>query len=103
MIGRKIAFNICLFICSIACIVAGAMPKWEALAFWIAILGFGGGGGLILDSTLLLEFLPSRKRWVVTVLGVWWGVGQTVAGFVAWPFLSTFDPQKNKSQIRDRR
>lgn len=76
------------------------MPKWQALAFCIAALGFGGGGGIILDSTILLEFLPSRNRWVITVLAIWWGVGQTLAGLVAWPFLSGFPRERHSSDHR---
>ncbi|PQE16964.1 MFS transporter protein [Rutstroemia sp. NJR-2017a BBW] len=66
MIGRKIAFNTSLFICSGACIVAGAAPSWESLAFFIALVGFGGGGNLILDTTVFLEYLPSNKQWVLS-------------------------------------
>ncbi|KAM3075590.1 Filamentous Growth Regulator, variant 2 [Clarireedia jacksonii] len=88
MIGRKIAFNTSLFICSGACIVAGAAPSWESLAFFIALIGFGGGGNLILDTTVFLEYLPSNKQWVLTWLAAWWGLGQAVAGFLAWGFMS---------------
>jgi MFS family permease len=105
MIGRKIAFNTSLFICSGACIVAGASPSWESLAFFIALVGFGGGGNLILDTTVFLEYLPSNKQWVlsnerpnhcekkanmtIAWLAAWWGLGQAVAGFLAWGFMGT--------------
>lgn len=62
IIGRKFAFNISLFICSIACLLAGAMPNWASLGFFVALLGFGGGGNLILDTTVFLEFLPGNKQ-----------------------------------------
>lgn len=44
VIGRKWAFNTSLFICSASAIVAGAAPSWGSLAFFISLLGFGGGG-----------------------------------------------------------
>lgn len=87
VIGRKHAFNITLFICSISCIAAGAMPSWPSLSLFIALLGFGGGGNLIMDTTVFLEFLPSNKQWLLTFLAAWWGVGQAIAGFIAWGFL----------------
>ena len=87
MIGRRFAFNISLFICSAAAIIAGAMPNWAGLGTMIAILGFGGGGNLILDTTVFLEFLPSNKQWLVTLLAAWWGLGQACTGFIAWGFL----------------
>jgi MFS family permease len=51
IVGRRYSFNISLFICSIFTIIAGASPNWIALAVFIAFLGFGGGGNLIMDTT----------------------------------------------------
>lgn len=88
VIGRKYAFNISLFICSVACIVAGAMPNWPSLGFFIALLGFGGGGNLVMDTTVFLEYLPGDKQWLVTFMAAWWGFGQAITGFIAWGFLA---------------
>lgn len=88
VIGRRTAFNSTLFICSIACILAGAMPTWASLGVMIALVGFGGGGNLILDTAVFLEYLPSTKQWVLTFMACWWGFGQAIAGFIAWGFLS---------------
>lgn len=87
IIGRRHAFNISLFICSISGIVAGAAPSWNSLAFFIAMVGFGGGGNLILDTAVFLEYLPSNKQWALTWLAAWWGIGQTFAGLIAWPYM----------------
>ncbi|KFA78998.1 hypothetical protein S40288_00542 [Stachybotrys chartarum IBT 40288] len=87
VIGRKWAFNISLFICSVSCIIAGAMPNWPSLGFFIALLAFGGGGNLVMDTTVFLEYLPSNKQWLLTLLACWWGVGQAITGFIAWGFL----------------
>jgi MFS family permease len=87
IIGRKIAFNVSLFICSVFCTIAGASPSWPALATFIAFLGFGGGGNLIMDTTVFIEYLPSNKQWVLTWLASWWGLGQAITGFLAWGYL----------------
>ncbi|QUC16201.1 uncharacterized protein UV8b_00442 [Ustilaginoidea virens] len=87
VIGRKYAFNISLFMCSVCCILAGAMPSWPSLALFIALLGFGGGGNLIMDTTVFLEYLPSNKQWLLTFLACWWGFGQAITGFIGWAFL----------------
>ncbi|KND94228.1 putative MFS-type transporter PB1E7.08c [Tolypocladium ophioglossoides CBS 100239] len=87
IIGRKYAFNISLFMCSVCCIVAGAMPSWPTLGLFIALLGFGGGGNLIMDTTVFLEYLPSNKQWLLTFLACWWGFGQAITGFIGWGFL----------------
>ncbi|KAM0513133.1 hypothetical protein ACHAPE_008171 [Trichoderma viride] len=87
VIGRKWAFNITLFICSGSCILAAAMPSWPTLSLFIALLGFGGGGNLILDTTVFLEYLPGNKQWLLTFLAAWWGFGQAITGFIAWGFM----------------
>ena len=88
MVGRRFAFNVSLMICSIACIVAGAMPSWPSLGVFVSLIGFGGGGNLVLDTTVFLEYLPSSKQWALTLLAAWWGLGQAIAGFIAWGFMS---------------
>ncbi|KAM0268143.1 hypothetical protein ACHAPA_005225 [Fusarium lateritium] len=87
IIGRKYAFNISLFLCSISCIIAGGMPSWESLGVFVALLSFGAGGNLVMDTTVFLEYLPSNKQWLLTLMACWWGLGQAIAGFIAWGFM----------------
>lgn len=91
IIGRRTAFNTSLLICSIFAIAAGAAPNWPVLGLFVALSAFGGGGNLILDTTVFLEYLPSSKQWLLTLLACWWGIGQMVAGLVAWPFMSPLE------------
>lgn len=88
ILGRRLAFNLTLWITSVAMVVAGAAPNFPFLGAFLALSTFGSGGNLILDPTVLLEFLPGDKQWVVTALAGWWGFGQSITGFVAWGFMS---------------
>ncbi|KAF5009011.1 hypothetical protein FDECE_4749 [Fusarium decemcellulare] len=88
IIGRKYAFNISLFLCSTCCIIAGGMPNWASLGFFISMLSFGAGGNLVMGTAVFLEYLPSDKQWLLTLLACWWGLGQAVAGFIAWGFMA---------------
>lgn len=90
IIGRRFAFNISLLICSASAIVAGAMVSWASLGVFIALIGFGGGGNLVLDTTVFLEYVPGDKQWTLTLMAAWWGIGQAIAGFIAWGFLGAF-------------
>ncbi|ROT43798.1 hexose transporter [Sodiomyces alkalinus F11] len=87
VIGRRTAFNSTLFIAAAATIVAGAAPSWESLGFFVALIGFGAGGNLVLDPTVFLEYVPSSQQWSITTMACWWGVGQAFTGFIAWGFL----------------
>jgi MFS family permease len=84
MIGRKIAFNVSLVIYSVFTIVARTPPTWEGLGFFIALSAFGAGGNFVLDTPVLLEYIPSSKqcRNLVSsmvwsrVYNIWaWGTG----------------------------
>ncbi|KAK5136305.1 hypothetical protein LTR08_003678 [Meristemomyces frigidus] len=52
IIGRKLAFNISLLLSDIFCIVAGPAPNWMFLGFFVAVLAFGSGGKLVLDTSI---------------------------------------------------
>ncbi|KAK4207826.1 hypothetical protein QBC37DRAFT_444253 [Rhypophila decipiens] len=87
IIGRRLAFNTSLAICSVAAAISAAMPNWPSLALFISLIGFGAGGNLILDTTVFLEYLPGKKQWVLTLMAMWWGFGQAITGFIGWGFL----------------
>jgi MFS family permease len=59
-------------------------------------MAFGGGGNLILDTAVYLEFLPGKYQWSLTFMAAWWGFGQMVAGLVAWPFLAYYSCTKEE-------
>lgn len=74
IIGRKFAFNCSLMVCSIFAIVAGSSPNWIVLGLFVCLSGFGGGGNLVLDTAVFLEYLPSQHQWLLTLMAAWWGV-----------------------------
>ncbi|KAK4656420.1 Filamentous Growth Regulator [Podospora pseudocomata] len=87
IVGRRYAFNLSLLICSLSAIIAGGMPSWASLGFFVSLIGFGGGGNLVLDTTVFLEYLPGSKQWMLTMMAAWWGLGQAITGLIAWGFL----------------
>ena len=88
IIGRRFAFNVSLFISSTFAIAGGASPNWTVLALFVSLSAFGAGGNLILDTTVFLEYLPSRQQWLLTLMAMWWGFAPVIAAAFAWPFLS---------------
>ncbi|KAK4499382.1 hypothetical protein PRZ48_009896 [Zasmidium cellare] len=90
VIGRKLAFNTSLLSCSVFVIIAGAMPNYISFSAMVAIYSAGAGGNYILDATNFLEFLPHSHAWLVTFLSIWWAVGYTITGLLAWAFMSNF-------------
>lgn len=90
IVGRRFAFNFSLMICSIFAIIAGGSPSWTVLGLFVCLSAFGGGGNLVLDTAVFLEYLPSKDQWLLTMMAAWWGVGQLIAGLFAWAFLPNF-------------
>lgn len=54
----------------------GAAPNWIATCALYACMGLGVGGNLPVDGALFLEFIPFASGNLLTVLSIWWPVGQ---------------------------
>lgn len=68
--------------------MAAYAQSWGAVCFLFGALGFGVGGSLPVDGALFLEFLPDASSALLTLLSVWWPIGQLVASLVAWYFIA---------------
>ncbi|KAK0385002.1 hypothetical protein NLU13_7480 [Sarocladium strictum] len=87
-LGRRLAFNMTLLITSVFGIMAAYAQTWGGVCFFFAALGFGVGGNLPVDGALFLEFLPDASSALLTLLSVWWPVGQLTSSLIAWFFIS---------------
>ncbi|BCR94425.1 putative sugar transporter [Aspergillus luchuensis] len=90
IIGRRPAFNMTLFICGVFGIAAGGAPTWIGACALYACLGLGVGGNLPVDGALFLEFLPFASGNLLTMLSVWWPLGQLVSSLLAWAFIPDY-------------
>lgn len=88
ILGRRIAFNVTLLITSFFGILVSFAATWPAVCVFFALLGFGVGGNLPVDGALFLEFLPDASSSLLTLLSVWWPVGQLASSLLAWFFIA---------------
>ncbi|KAF8224337.1 MFS general substrate transporter [Tricholoma matsutake] len=87
LIGRKLSFNITLFLAGVFGIAAGAAPNFVAFAALVACTGFGIGGNLPVDGALYLEHIPQSHQWTLTLLSAWWAVGHCLkAANMGWRY-----------------
>lgn len=84
IVGRRLAFNCTLLICGVFGICVGAAPTWTGVCGLSASLGLGVGGNLPVDGALFLEFLPTASSNMLTLLSIWWPLGQLVSRYVAF-------------------
>ncbi|KAL8834447.1 MAG: hypothetical protein Q9170_003743 [Blastenia crenularia] len=90
IIGRRLAFNATLFIAGVFGLAVGGGNSWVGTCGLFAALGVGVGGNLPVDGALFLEFLPFASSGLLTLLSVWWPVGQLIASLVGWGFLPNY-------------
>ncbi|KAK7052097.1 MFS domain-containing protein [Favolaschia claudopus] len=90
VIGRRTAWNATLFLSGIFGVAAGAAPNFVGLCVLLALIGFGVGGNLPVDGALFLEFLPGKYQYLLTLLSLWWAVGQVVGSLISWVFLAKY-------------
>ncbi|KAF8808500.1 MFS general substrate transporter [Phlegmacium glaucopus] len=97
--GRKISFDLTLLITGIFAIAAGGSPDFITLNSLTALFSVGVGGNLPVDSAIFLEFLPASHQYLLTVLSIWWAVGQLIGTLVAWPLMANFSCQSTPGTI----
>ncbi|KAH8423181.1 putative sugar transporter [Aspergillus melleus] len=90
VIGRRPAFNLTLLITGVFGLAAGGGPNWIGTCALFACLGLGVGGNLPVDGALFLEFLPFASGNLLTMLSVWWPVGNLIASLLAWAYVPNF-------------
>lgn len=90
VIGRRLAFNSTLALAGIFGLAAGGAPNWIGVCALYAAVGLGVGGNLPVDGSLFLEFIPFESNSLLTLLSVWWPVGQLISSLLAWAFIPNF-------------
>ncbi|KAJ8591671.1 MFS general substrate transporter [Rhizopogon salebrosus TDB-379] len=88
--GRRWAFNITLGMTGLFAIAAGGSLNYVALCSLAAVWSVGVGGNLPVDSAVFLEFIPASHQYLLTVLSIWWALGQLLGSLVAWPLISNY-------------
>ncbi|KAL2001757.1 hypothetical protein VTN02DRAFT_1311 [Thermoascus thermophilus] len=90
IVGRRLAFNTTLFLCGVFGLAIGGSPTWIGVCGLSACMGLGVGGNLPVDGALFLEFLPLASGNLLTMLSVWWPVGQLIGSLLAWAFIPNY-------------
>ncbi|KAJ5156155.1 hypothetical protein N7492_008958 [Penicillium capsulatum] len=90
IVGRRLAFNTTLMMAGIFGLASGGGPNWIGTCALYACLGLGVGGNLPVDGALFLEFLPFASGNMLTMLSVWWPIGQLIGSLLAWAFIPSF-------------
>ncbi|KAF5385725.1 hypothetical protein D9757_005514 [Collybiopsis confluens] len=88
--GRRWSFNLTLLIAGVFGLAAGGSQNMIALASLIATIGVGVGGNMPVDSAVFLDLVPGTHQWLLTVMSIWWCLGQLFVSLIAWPLITNF-------------
>ncbi|KAJ7050574.1 MFS general substrate transporter [Mycena amicta] len=88
--GRRWSFNLTLLIAGVFGLAAGGSGNFVQLAALLACVGAGVGGNLPVDSAVFLDLVPSTHQFLLTVMSVWWSLGQLLISLLAWPLIANF-------------
>ncbi|KAF7309596.1 MFS domain-containing protein [Mycena indigotica] len=114
--GRRWSFNLTLLIAGVFGVAAGGSSNFLQLASLLACVGVGVGGNLPVDSAVflgtrssmfnafqshVLDLVPARNQYMLTVLSVWWSLGQLLISLLAWPLIANFTCSELLCPARD--
>jgi len=85
IIGRRWAFNLTCLITSVFGLLLAA-PKYNygAICAIYFLSSLGLGGNIPIDATIALEFLPQKRRSLVSLLSMWQPIGVVFASAIAY-------------------
>src|ERR671936_2974205 len=87
-IGRRTIFQYAiLWYAAFTALTATAWGPWSVMTFRF-LAGLGLGGMLVVDPSMLAEYLPPQRRGRLLVfLDFWWPVGLLLATGLSWVFI----------------
>ena len=75
-LGRRPPFLMTLLLAGVFGLAVGGAKSWLAVCGLYAAVGVGIGGSLPVDGAIFLEYLPNSRRGLLTLLSIWWPIGQ---------------------------
>ncbi|PRP84042.1 hypothetical protein PROFUN_08504 [Planoprotostelium fungivorum] len=93
IIGRSLAFNMTIAISSLFGIIIGFPSNWAIICILVCLVGTGIGGNIPIDATILIEFLPHNRRFLLAALSTFQPLGVIVSSCIAFVFVPHFSCQ----------
>lgn len=83
-LGRKWIFTSTLVLMGMGGLVGAGMPSFTGLCVVSFVMGFAIAGNLLIDTIILIEWVPASHQFLVCLQGLFWGLGELVAAAVGW-------------------
>lgn len=87
LVGRRWAFNLTCLFSSVFGLCLGASDSYATFLVLTALVGFGVGGNVPIDTTIMLEFVPQDRRFLLAALSVFQPLGVVLCSAIAFAFI----------------
>lgn len=84
MFGRLIPFKATLIATSLFSLAASMAGDISVLVVMLSFVGFSVGGNLTNDGILFVESIPESCSSLLTLLSIFWPIGQLIIAIFAW-------------------
>ncbi|KAF2760823.1 MFS general substrate transporter [Pseudovirgaria hyperparasitica] len=95
ILGRQWSFNLTVLFTGAFGITLGSLDSYTSFLVITAFVGFGVGGNIPIDTTIVLEFIPQNKRFLLALLSVFQPVGYVLAAAIAYGFIPSHSCSPN--------
>lgn len=87
IIGRRWAFNLTVFFSSVFGLCLGVPSSYKSILVLTAFVGFGIGGNIPIDTTIVLEITPQNKRFLLPLLSIFQPIGVVLCCAFSYGFI----------------
>ncbi|KAI0424898.1 membrane transporter [Xylaria sp. FL1042] len=98
VIGRRWAFNLTVLLSSAFGLGLGASENYTIFLVLTAFVGFGVGGNIPIDTTIMLEFIPQNMRFLLAIMSIFQPIGVVLCSAIAFGFIPTRSCSPNFSE-----
>ncbi|KZV84579.1 MFS general substrate transporter [Exidia glandulosa HHB12029] len=84
ILGRRVAFNATVGMTAVFGLVVGSLESWTGILTVVFFVGFGLGGNIPIDATIVMEFIPKKNRYLLAALSAFQPLGVIITALISW-------------------
>ncbi|KZV79174.1 MFS general substrate transporter [Exidia glandulosa HHB12029] len=90
ILGRRVAFNATVGMTAVFGLVIGSLESWTAILTVVFFVGFGLGGNIPIDATIVMEFIPKKNRYLLAALSAFQPLGVIITALISWALVPRY-------------
>ena len=83
-VGRRWIFNLTMATMAVAGLIGAGMPAFSGLCVIAVFMSIAAGANQAVDSAIFIESVPASHQYLLTMQGMYSGLGKLCAAAFAW-------------------